>query len=126
MVVVSAGIGVLSVRRANWRIGVISYSASSMARSLSRKSVLQQVNSQHNFQWIWVATAASHQIVRLDQCHKARPGHDEIHFGKKALTTGLLALAGVFEIRKLIWLMASFGAAGRRMISAQVAGQVQI
>lgn len=35
MSVVSSGIGALKVRRANWRIGVISYSASSIAGSLS-------------------------------------------------------------------------------------------
>ncbi|RMU61815.1 hypothetical protein ALP25_200110 [Pseudomonas syringae pv. syringae] len=35
MTVVSSGIGALRVSRANWRIDVISYKASSMAGSLS-------------------------------------------------------------------------------------------
>ncbi len=35
MIVVSSGIGALRVKWANWRMGVISYSASSMAGSLS-------------------------------------------------------------------------------------------
>ena len=34
MIVVSSGIGALKLRRANWRIGVISWSASSMVGSL--------------------------------------------------------------------------------------------
>ena len=94
-------------------------------RLTERKPVLQQVNAQHGFQWIRLATAASLRIVRFDQRHQARPGHNEIHLGKNALTAGLLAFAGVFEIGKLLWLMAFVDVAGLWGISAQVTGHVQ-
>jgi hypothetical protein len=53
MILVYSGIGLLKVRRANWRIGVISLSTSSMAVAQG-EPVLQQINAQHGFHHIWV------------------------------------------------------------------------
>ncbi len=61
-------------------------------------------------------------VMRLDQCDQSAPPHDLCHLDQKALTTGLLALTGVFEIGKahLAHGMEAYseGAVGRRAISA--------
>lgn len=66
--------------------------------ALAGKPILQQLNAQHALQYAGDATAAGLGVERFDQPQQACPRHDLIHLGKQALATGLLALAGVFEV----------------------------
>ncbi|MNR11908.1 hypothetical protein D3C85_1282300 [compost metagenome] len=65
-----------------------------------REPVLQQVNTQHGFQWVRLAATAGLWVMRLDQCHQTAPRHHLLHLGQETLATGLLALTGVLEIGK--------------------------
>lgn len=65
-----------------------------------REPVLQQVNAQHGFQGIRLATTAGLWVVRLNQHHQTAPRHHLLHLGQETLAAGLLALTGVLEIGK--------------------------
>ena len=49
---------------------------------------------------IRLTATTSLRAIRLDQPQQTTPGHHLIHFGKEALTAGLLALASVFKVGK--------------------------
>lgn len=65
-----------------------------------REPVLQQVNTQHGFQWVRLAATAGLWVMRLDQYRQTVPRHDLLHLGQETLATGLLTLTGVLEIGK--------------------------
>lgn len=65
-----------------------------------RKPVLQQVSTQHGFQWVRLAATASLWVVRLDQRHQPASRNHLFHLGQETLATGLRALNGALEIGK--------------------------
>lgn len=96
----SSGIGALKVSRANWRIGGDLLKRFLHGRIAHRKPVLQQVNAQHSLQRVWSTSATGLWVMRFDKGDQALSGYDLLRLGQKALTTGLFAFAGIFEIGK--------------------------
>ena len=95
--VVSSGIGVVSVRRANWRSGDL------VQRFFHRRiavaePVLQQVNPQHRVQRTRASTAAGLGVVQFDDVGRRLPGHHLFHLGQELLLARLLALASVLGV----------------------------
>ena len=81
------------------------------------KPILQQVNAQHGFQWVRFSTATCLGVERFDQPQQPCPGHDLIHLGKEALAAGLLALAGVLEVRKAHLVHGRLGSGGQAIFA---------
>jgi hypothetical protein len=75
------------------------------------------MNAQHGFQKIGFSAPASFGVKRFDQAQQSCPGHDLIHLGEEAFAACLLALAGIFEIGKTIWLMGGSDQVVRRVSS---------